>query len=77
MDRKTENDLDQKKTKVMIFNFTNKYRFTTRLELNEVNLEVVEKAKLLGVIISNDLKWDENTSNIVKGQMPDLNYCEE
>ena len=47
--------LNQKKTKVMIYNFTNNYNFTTRLELNNENLEVVEKAKLLGVIITNDL----------------------
>ena len=50
----------------MIYNFTNNYNFTTRQELNNENLEVVEKAKLLGVIITNDLKWDENTNNLVK-----------
>ena len=58
--------LNQKKTKVMIFNFTDNYRFTTRLELDNIQLEVVEKAKLLGVIISNDLKWDLNTADLVK-----------
>ena len=58
--------LNQKKTKVMLFNFTEKYKFTTRLQLNNANLEVVEQAKLLGVIITNDLKWDENTAYLVK-----------
>ena len=53
--------LNQKKTKVMLFNFTDNYKFTTRLELNRENLEVVTQAKLLGVIIKNDLKWDKNT----------------
>ena len=65
----TENQkmiLNQKKTKVMIFNFTDKYQFTAKLDLNGENLEVVKKAKLLGVIISDDLKWDLNTSYIVK-----------
>ena len=65
----TENQkmiLNQKKTKVMIFNFTEKYQFTTRLKLNDDNLEVVRQAKLLGVIISDNLKWDENTSYLVK-----------
>ena len=50
----------------MIFNFTDNYKFTTRLELNSENLEVVEKAKLLGVIIINDLTWGDNTANLVK-----------
>ena len=58
--------LNQKKTKVMIFNFTENYQFTTRLEMNSENLEVVSQAKLLGVIITNDLKWDSNTDYLVK-----------
>ena len=58
--------LNQQKTKAMIFNFTDKYQFGTRLELNDEYLEVVEKSKLLGVVITNDLKWDENTSYLVK-----------
>ena len=58
--------LNQKKTKVMIFNFTDKYKFTTKLELNGEILDVVKEAKLLGVIITDDLKWDRNTDYIVK-----------
>ena len=58
--------LNQKKTKVMIFNFTEKYKFTTHLKLNSQNLEVVNKAKLLGVIITDNLKWNENTEYLVK-----------
>ena len=50
----------------MIFNFTNKYNFTTRLEVNNENIEVVEKTKLLGVIVTSDLKWEENTDSLVK-----------
>ena len=30
------------------------------------NVEVIEKTKLLSTIISNDLKWDSNTSFLVK-----------
>ena len=65
----TENQkmaLNEKKTKVMIFNFTDKYKFTTRLQLNNTNLEVVNQAKLLGVIITDDLKWEKNTEYLVK-----------
>ena len=50
----------------MIFDFTEKYKFTTHLKLNTETLEVVNKAKLLGVIITDDLKWDENTEYLVK-----------
>ena len=50
----------------MVFNFTDKYQFSTRLKLNNENLEIVKHAKLLGVTISDDLKWDLNTENLVK-----------
>ena len=58
--------INQKKTKAMIFNFTDKYQFTTRLTLNNENIEVVPETKLLGNIIQDDLKWDSNTANLVK-----------
>ena len=50
----------------MIFNFTDKYKFTANLKLNDEKLEVVNQAKLLGLIISDDLKWDKNTEYLVK-----------
>ena len=58
--------INEKKTKTTIFNFTNNYQFTTRLQLNQQNIEVVREQKLLGTIIQNDLKWDSNTSNLTK-----------
>ena len=58
--------LNQKKTEVMIFNFTNDYQFSTRLYLNDTLLETVRETKLLGTIISSDLKWHSNTDMIVK-----------
>ena len=67
--RWTENKkmiLNQKKTKVMIFNFTNNYQFTTRLSLNEENLEVVKNTKLLGIMLNDKLTWDENTEYLIK-----------
>ena len=65
----TENQLmeiNQLKTKTMIFNFTTKYQFTTRLQLKEENIDVVKHTKLLGTIVSDDLRWDMNTNAIVK-----------
>ena len=58
--------INQKKTKALIFNFTDKYQFTTRLSLNNEIIEIVPETKLLGMIIQNDLKWDSNTANLVK-----------
>ena len=47
--------INQKKTENMIFNFTNKRKFTTRLKVNKENVEVIEEVKLLGVIVTNDI----------------------
>ena len=58
--------LNQKKTKSMIFNFTKDKQFTTNIKLKEETVEIVNESKLLGVIISNDLKWDRNTNHVVK-----------
>ena len=57
--------MNQKKTETMLLNFTNKFQFMKRLSLNGENVEVVSESKLLGKIISNDLKWTSNTTNIV------------
>ena len=50
----------------MVFNFTNNYQFNTRLILNNEILETVSQTKLLGTVLTNDLKWDQNTDFIVK-----------
>ena len=50
----------------MVFNFTDNHQFSTRLTLDNENLEIVKYAKLLGVIISDNLKWDDNTDYLVK-----------
>ena len=58
--------INEKKTKTMIINFTENFKFTTRLKLKDENVEVIESTRLLGTIISNDLKWDLNTAAIVR-----------
>ena len=50
----------------MIINFTNTHQFTTNLILKGEQIEVVNKMKILGVTINNQLSWDENTSILVK-----------
>ena len=34
--------------------------------LNDENIEVVNKSKLLGTIVTDKLTWDENTDYLVK-----------
>ena len=58
--------INNKKSKTMIFNFSKNHQFSTRLELENEILEIVKETKLLGTIISDNLKWDKNTENIVK-----------
>ena len=58
--------LNEAKTKTMIFNYTHNHQFTTRLSVNDENIEVVDNTKLLGTYITNDLKWDLNTSELIK-----------
>ena len=65
----TENQkmkINEQKTYVMFFNFSNEKQFTTRLTLNDEPIKVISSTRLLGTIITNDLKWDENTSSIVR-----------
>ena len=50
----------------MIFNCTNTHQFSTQLCLENEILEEVKSTKLLGTIITNDLKWDKNTEFIVQ-----------
>ena len=58
--------LNVKKTKAMIINMSRKHQFTTSLQLNDQTIELIDKAKLLGLHLSNDLSWDLNTQHIVK-----------
>jgi hypothetical protein len=59
--------LNEDKTKNMIFNFSKKHQFTTELSVNGKKIDIVEETKLLGTIITSDLKWNRNTREIVKG----------
>ena len=50
----------------MIFNFTKDYQFSADIKLKKETLVTVTEIKLLGVYISDDLKWNRNTEEIVK-----------
>ena len=58
--------LNPKKTKNMTFNFTNKYKFSTRLKIDKETIETVPNTRLLGTIIEENLSWDLNTANVVR-----------
>ena len=51
--------LNEAKSKFMIFTGA-KEDFTTRLSINDVNLDRVSVSQLLGVWISEDLSWAKN-----------------
>ena len=56
--KKQKMKLNLKKTKNMIFNYSRKYKFSTQVSLEHENIETVKEAKLLGTIITDDLKWN-------------------
>ena len=58
--------LNHSKSKVMIFNFTKNYQFSTRIQMNNELLEIVEETTILGLVISNDLTRRKNTENILR-----------
>ena len=64
--QKQKMKLNVKKTKNIIFNFSKKYKFSTQLSVDDENIELVNEAKLLGTFITDDLKWNKNTKEIVK-----------
>ena len=50
----------------MIINFTDNHQFTTRLQLKGDNIEIVDKMKILGTVITDKLTWDDNCTNLIK-----------
>ena len=58
--------LSEKKTKAMIFNYTDNHQFTTRLKLKGQNIEIVDQMKILGTVINTNLSWDGNCAMIIK-----------
>ena len=50
----------------MFINFTEKYRCSSRLTLKGETIELVNSMKILGVTVSNDLSWHENTAILIK-----------
>ena len=57
--------INEKKTTVLIFNVQRKVDYPPELTIgNSDILKVVEETKLLGIILSSNLKWQSNTDHI-------------
>ena len=62
--------INGKKTKVILLNKSRKWDFPPEVSFSDkTNLEVVPVIKLVGVMISSDLKWNENTNYICEKAM--------
>ena len=59
-------EINEKKTKALIINFTNNYQFTTRINLKGELIEIADSMKILGVTINNQLSWNENMAILVR-----------
>ena len=59
-------ELNESKSKVMIFNYTRNYQFGTRIYLNNTILETITETRLLGSIVSSDLTWHKNSEMLTK-----------
>ena len=56
----------QKKSNLMIFNFTHNYQFSTRVNLDESLLDIIGQTRLLGTVVQSDLKWNSNTQYLTQ-----------
>ena len=56
--------VNESKCNVLNFNYSGKNNVPVNLKLNGNLIKSVSSIKLLGVIITDDLKWEENTSLI-------------
>ena len=58
--------INESKCNVINFNFSKNNKIPQGLTLNGNLIRICDKITLLGVIISEDLKWSDNTKNICK-----------
>ena len=59
--------INQNKTKVMLFNPGKKNDFLPKIQTKDgTKLEVIEEAKLLGILVRTDMSWKSNTNLLCK-----------
>ena len=54
------------KTKAMLVSFTNNHQFHTKIKLKGQHVELVNKMKFFGTVISNQMSWNENCTLLIK-----------
>ena len=58
--------LNTEKSKYMVVNYTTNWQFSTRLSIENKYLDQIKETKLLGVWLTDDLKWEKNTRELTK-----------
>ena len=58
--------MNDRKTKVMVFNRTRHFQFPPELIIKGCDLELVTEHKVLGLVITSDLKWHSHVEQITK-----------
>ena len=62
--------INSNKSKVILFNKSKKWTFPPEVSFSDnINLEYVSELKLVGVVLSQDLKWQKNTQYICEKAM--------
>ena len=62
--------INQRKSNIMLFNKSRTTDFPPEFSFrNGQNLEVVEETRLLGVVLTSDLRWDANTRSVCSRAM--------
>ena len=60
-----EMKINDKKTKFMLFNNSKVIDLMPRFNLGNQEINLVEEMKVLGVVLTSDLKWNSHTNHIV------------
>ena len=50
----------------MVFNFSKKYQFNTRLKAEGKTIDQTHETRLLGLVVRDDLSWKSNTQELTK-----------
>ena len=58
--------LNLKKTNLMLFDPSRTKDFMPEIKVEGTRIDLVEKTKLMGVILTCDLSWPANTDHILK-----------
>ena len=64
--------INSKKSSIMLFSRSKKYDFQPDLCIDDKLLDVVEETKLLGVMVSSNLKWKKHVSYLRQKSMSKL-----